>query len=377
MSIYTILSFVFYLKTGIVLLTHKKIHRDNNGENMAESEEFAKYSGDEVEGIRGNSRERSSTEFQMTIVTAFMSNINQRGDRDIQKYVDLGYKLLDVNIRQIVFMERRVFDSYFRGRYMYLSSGLSSSSRLSFVYDGREYTYVVFGRITFVLFEKTDMYFCSVRDTITEFSLDTPHPAKDTLEYMFVQCHKTEWVAMAIQLDGGVSSRNMRSIPETESKEYKETPENDVTQVPLGVRRSLYVWMDFGIRHMFPSDISCEMELYQLRDRVLRSTQVLPSTQKVFAPGCWNPTCIYYQDVYRQIMWVFAGSMFGGNATILLEFARRTKEKCLSIIREKRRLMWEVNVWYLVWLDCREMFALYHGDHNATILRGCCSVVGT
>jgi hypothetical protein len=283
-----------------------------------------------------------SEEVQMTIVTAFMSNINQRGDRDIQKYVDLGYKLLDVNIRQIVFMERRVFDSYFRGRYMYLSSGLSGtsvsglSSGMSFVYDGREYTYFVFGRITFVLFEKTDMYFCSVRDTITEFSLDTPHPAKDTLEYMFVQCHKTEWVAMAIQLDGGVSSRNM------------------------------YVWMDFGIRHMFPSDISCEMELYQLRDRVLRST----STQ-VFAPGCWNPTCIYYQDVYRQIMWVFAGSMFGGNATILLEFARRTKEKCLSIIREKRRLMWEVNVWYLVWLDCREMFALYHGDHNATILRGC------
>ena len=295
-----------------------------------------------------------SAEFQMTIVTAFMSNINQRGDRDIQKYVDLGYKLLDVNIRQIVFMERRVFDSYFRGRYMYLSSGVSSglsgtsgTSGLSFMYDGREYTYVVFGRITFVLFEKTDMYFCGVRETITEFSLDTPHPAKDTLDYMFVQCYKTEWVAMAIQLDGGISSRNM------------------------------YVWMDFGIRHMFPSDISCEMELYQLRDRVLRATNVFQSTQqvfqstKVFAPGCWNPNCVYYQDVYRQIMWVFAGSMFGGNATILLEFARRTKEKCLSIIREKRRLMWEVNVWYLVWLDCREMFALYHGDHNATILRGC------
>lgn len=282
----------------------------------------------------------------MTIVTAFMSNINQRGDRDIQKYVDLGYKLLDVNIRQIVFMERRVFDSYFRGRYMYLSSGESSvtsgTSGMSFVYDGREYTYVVFGRITFVLFEKTDMYFCGVRETIAEFSLDTPHPAKDTLDYMFVQCYKTEWVAMAIQLDGGISSQNM------------------------------YVWMDFGIRHMFPSDISCEMELYQLRDRVLRTTSTHQVLHQVFAPGCWNPNCVYYQDVYRQIMWVFAGSMFGGNATILLEFARRTKEKCLSIIREKRRLMWEVNVWYLVWLDCREMFALYHGDHNATILRGCC-----
>ena len=277
-----------------------------------------------------------SMDSRFTIVSAFMSNINQRGDRNIQKYVDLGYVLLDVNIRQIVFMERHVFDTYFRRRYIHYCGGLSEER--VFVYDGREYSYVVFGRITFVFFEKSDMYFCSVRDTITEFSVDTPHPTKDTLDYMFVQCHKTEWIAMAIHIDGGLSN-------------------------------NVYVWMDFGIRHMFSSDISCDMELYQLRDRVLRSTQ--PVLHKVFAPSCWNPNNIYYQDIYRQILWIFAGSMFGGNATILLEFARRTKEKCLSIIRDKRHLMWEVNIWYMVWMDCREMFALYHGDHNATILRGC------
>ena len=37
----------------------------------------------------------------------------------------------------------------------------------------------------------------------------------------------------------GIRESQLRSIPETKSKEYEETPENDVTQVPLGVRRSL------------------------------------------------------------------------------------------------------------------------------------------
>ena len=109
------------------------------------------------------------------------------------------------------------------------------------------------------------------------------------------------------------------------------------THVPLGVRRSLR------------SDVN---------------------HTKIYAPSCWNPDCIYYQDIYSVVHWVFSGSVFGGTPDTLLEFARRTKEKCISIITEKRRLMWEVNVWYMVLLDCRELFSLYHGDHNATILRG-------
>ena len=285
------------------------------------------------------------------MITAFMSNINQRGDRDIEKYVDLGYKLLDVNIRQIVFIERRVFERYFRLRYQ----GFPRIFGREVSYENTEccvdasvpkiltfpYEYIVLGHITFVFFEKTDMYFHAHRDTITEFSVNTPHPTKDTLDYMFVQCHKTEWVSLAIRLD----------------------------EVAYENKSFTYAWVDFGIRHMFPSDIACDMELYQLRDRITRSGA---SYSKVFAPSCWNPNCVYYQDVYRNIMWVFAGSVFGGNADVLCEFARRTKEKCLGIIREKRHLMWEVNVWYMVFQDCRELFALYHGDHNASILRECC-----
>ena len=329
---------------------------------MSENGGYSKFDGEATEGrlvgkskLFGDSILRKSA---LTIVSALMTNINQRGDRNTQKYVDLGYKLLDVNIRQIVFMERDVFDAHFRVRYLHFHSvdstanvDLSTTRPSTFVYEGRAFEYVVYGRITFVFFEKTDMYFHSIRDSITEFEVNTPHPSKDTLDYMFVQCYKTEWVAMAICLDGSLK------VAEERSSRRRVVGDSDI-----------YVWMDFGIRHMYPSDIACDMEIYKLRDRI--TTGNLEGKNAVYAPSCWNPKCIYYQDIYRQIHWVFAGSVFGGNAGVLIEFAKRTKDKCLSIIREKRRLMWEVNVWYMVFLDCRDMFELYHGDHNASILRG-------
>jgi len=275
---------------------------------------------------------------RFTIVSALITNINQRGDRDIQKYVDLGYHLLDVNVKQIVFMERSVFDTHFYSRY-FPTILFPVVSPANFDYKGKTYSYVVFGRITFVFFEKQDMYLWDFKSDITEFEVDTPQPTKDTLEYMFVQCHKTEWIAIAISLE---------NLP-----------------------GNYYVWMDFGIRHMFPSDIAFDMEIYLLRDRIAKSRPTIDGPDdKVYAPSCWNANCVYYQNIYRQIHWIFAGSVFGGNSGILLEFAKKTKEKCLSIICEKRRLMWEVNVWYMVFLECRELFSLYHGDHNASILRG-------
>ena len=185
------------------------------------------------------------------------------------------------------------------------------------------------------------MYFNDLRDSITEFGVDTQHPHKDTLDYMFVQCHKTEWVAKAIEYD----------------KARGNWSESD-----------MYVWVDFGIRHMFRSDIAFDVAFHRMRDRCLAFSEKGPSV--VYAAGCWNPNSVYYQDIYRQIHWIFAGSVFAGKSDALLEFAQRTKEKCLSIITQKRRLMWEVNVWYLVFLDKRNLFSFYRADHNASILTG-------
>jgi len=287
-----------------------------------------------------------------TIVSAFLSNVNDRHDRNIQKYIDYGNKLMAIPIRQIVFVERGVFDAHFRAEYRYLLGlGLGASMPYTdvgggsglprFVYSGREYSYMEYGRLTFVFFERTDMYFEEVRSSITEFSVDTPHPNKDTIDYMFVQCYKTEWVAMAIALD----------------------------LARVGASCGVYTWLDFGIRHMYRSDAEFDAEVYGIRDRCL-ALGPGGTGSKVLAAGCWNPQAVYYQDIYRQIHWIFAGSVFAGSASALLEFAHRTKAKCLSIIAEKRRLMWEVNVWYMVFLERRALFAFYHGDHNASILKG-------
>jgi hypothetical protein len=277
-----------------------------------------------------------------------MTNINERGDRNMQKYIDLGYTLLNANIRQILFIERNVFDAHFCNQFAHLNVGSSTLSMdvCTFIHNKHTYEYVVFGHITFVFFEKTSMYFNDFREQVTEFSVNTQYHSKDTLDYMFVQCHKTEWVAMAIGLDAGIGNNNT----------INTTSRND-----------MYIWVDFGIRHMFPSDAVFETELYGLRDRVLRSEV---NHTKIYAPSCWNADYIYYQDIYCCIHWIFAGSVFGGTPDTLLEFARRTKEKCISTITEKKRLMWEVNVWYMILLDRRDLFSLYPGDHNASILHG-------
>ena len=296
---------------------------------------------------------------ECTIVSAFIANVNTRSDRDIQKYLDYGRALMSVRIRQIIFIER----GGGRGGF----APFATPGRKIYGEDGTLLGYEYFFEggsapsATVLFFEKSDMYFNDLRDSITEFSVDTQHPHKDTLDYMFVQCHKTEWVAKAIEFD---KTRLGGSAP------------------------GMYVWLDFGIRHMFRSDISFEVELYRMRDRCLaflekdsgaekgtekgteKGAEKGTETDVVYAAGCWNPKCVYYQDIYRQIHWIFAGSVFAGKADALLEFAQRTKEKCLSIITQKRRLMWEVNVWYLVYLDKRSLFSFYRADHNASILSG-------
>jgi len=267
-----------------------------------------------------------------TIVSAFMSQINARGDRPVQKYIDLGKSLLALHIPQIVFIERHIYDAYFRLRF----SGCGSGLRF-FAYGGRSYEYIVTGHLTFVFFERTDMYLEEYREMATEFSLNTPHPTKDTLDYMFVQCYKTEWVAMAIALVGG---------------------------------GGVYAWLDFGLRHMYPSSIAFDIAVYGFRDRILSGGNGLNGDLSVIAPSCWDASRTYSQDVYREIFWVFSGSAFCGKPNALLEFARRTKTKCIEILSVRRRLMWEVNVWYLVYRDCPALFSLYYGNHNTGILGG-------
>ena len=50
----------------------------------------------------------------LTIVSAFMTQINTRNDRSVLKYIDLGKSLLHTHVRQIVFIERVMYEAHFR-----------------------------------------------------------------------------------------------------------------------------------------------------------------------------------------------------------------------------------------------------------------------
>jgi hypothetical protein len=280
-----------------------------------------------------------------TVVSAFMSQINSRNDRGLNRYVDLGHQLLRVNVRQTIFIERAVFSEFFYHKCRLLHSRLPYTNDRDLIvrtvtYGDASYDYVVIGHLAFVFFEKSDIYLSTYRNMATQFSLNTCRPEKDTIDYMFVQCHKTEWVAIAIAIDADLFGG-----------------ESNLT--------GMYAWIDFGIQHMFPSNHALCNSIYTLRDRVIAGRW---DRSKVYAPSCWGSYAHFGVDIYRSISWVFSGSAFGGSASALLEFARLTKEKCIDILTKKHHLMWEVNVWALIRDDHPELFALFYGNHNAGIL---------
>lgn len=281
----------------------------------------------------------------MNIVSGFISNINRRDDRDITKYLKFGVELMAVEIPLTVFIEKAVFDKHILGRF-------SSFSRLDgdFIYrirggamDGiqQKYSYAKIGHITFVFFEIPDLFLWSYRAMANRFQLNTGNPKKDTLEYMMVQCQKSEWMAIASLLGGGA-----------------------------GVE---YVWIDFGAFHMFDGKIDVfQTELYKLRGRINRRVLQGGVSDRVTFARCWDPNNTYYGDIYKEINWLFAGSVFGGGRNAIQQFAVRVREMCLRVLRERNTLMWEINIWVLIYREVPELFALYPSDHSEILFRGYC-----
>lgn len=182
---------------------------------------------------------------------------------------------------------------------------------------------------TLVPFEKGSNYLYEYLDKLDNFDLNTQNPSKDTIEYMFTMGFKTEFVRKAIQLNNYNANQ--------------------------------YVWMDLGIKHMM--DISQD----EFTEKVKR-LQYLEYPHNIRIAAIWNPDHNYQLDLYKDICWCFAGSIFGGNVPSLLEFADLTKNKCLEIIETKKHLMWEINVWKLVYNDDRWKFLFYNCSHDTSIL---------
>lgn len=180
-----------------------------------------------------------------------------------------------------------------------------------------------------VSIKKSDCYLYEYIDCLDNFNLNTENNKKDTLEYMFIMNNKTEWIRKAIELN------------------HFHTDQ--------------FIWVDFGIRHVFK---------YSGDQTFIKKIETLnePFYEKIRAPSIWNTNIQYSFNIYKDITWYFAGGVFGGHKDALLQFAEKTKDMCLRVIKEEKTLMWEVNIWYLVFLENPHLFHLYNSDHNSTLV---------
>ena len=240
----------------------------------------------------------------LTLVSAFINLLHaERYDKNIDKYFQLGSLLLKSNIQKIIFVDEIMYEK--------IKDYENSVTKI-------------------ILIDKTQYYLYSyINDEyLTNFSLNSDNSTKDTMEYMFTMCNKTEWIRQAININYFNSEQ--------------------------------FIWTDFGIRHVFNcDDNSFTSILESLYDKKF---------DKVRMASIWNLEYIFNKNVYKEILWYFAGGVFGGDKEKLLVFADLMKEKCLQIINEKKTIMWEVNIWYLLYLENKELFDYYYCDHNDSIV---------
>lgn len=255
----------------------------------------------------------------LTLVTAFIGNINSRNDRSIEKYIEYGKHLLKTPIPKVFFVDIETYEVYF------------------------EKDLVCYPSTHFVPIPKESLYLYRYRDQI-EYSVATDNTKKDTLEYMFIQCNKTEWMVQAIDL-------NL----------YKSKQ---------------FVWIDFGIFHLFRDKHISETDPHyeSATEKIVEAfhenilAMRYQKYDKIRIAACGDPNSVFQGDIYSQIVWMFAGGVFGGSASALILFAAFAKQLCYETVVEKNRLMWEVNIWYMVYQKHPELFDLYKSGHDHRII---------
>jgi len=249
------------------------------------------------------------TEHNVTLVSAFIANANQRQDRSTNDYISYGKKLMMIPIKKIIFFDELAI---------------------------KNLPNECFNEDTLIIpIKKDDNYLCQYRDKIKNFQLNTTCPEKDTLDYMMTICNKTEHMKNAILLNPFQSTQ--------------------------------FVWVDFGINHVFKdrTDEEFTLSILGLREKAFENVRIA---------NIWEPSLYeiifnnFRSDVYKDVLWFFAGGVFGGDLNSLIRFADLMKEQCIKVIEEKQTLMWEVNLWFQVYLENKELFSLYSCDHNPSII---------
>jgi len=244
----------------------------------------------------------------VTLVSAFMTNITTneclKTNDNYKKYTEYCIPLLQANINKIIFIDETIIDNYK-------------------CYENHNTKIVPFVKETSYLYENIHK--------LTNFQLNSNNIEKDTEQFMFTQCHKTEWIKLAIEMS-----------------DNEECSSNQ------------FIWVDFGIKHIF----KCDNEEFIQKIERLKDCKY----DAIRIASIWDLNIDYQKDIYKDICWYFGGGVFGGNKTFLLEFAKVMKLFCLEIINTKQTIMWEVNIWYLIYKQNKNLFMAYTCDHNSSMI---------
>ena len=272
---------------------------------------------------------QAHVDFHTILVSAFITGTNARVDRSIDKYIELGRPLLETTVPKIVFLSTDVFVG-------------TETQTQTWLYNGNKHNWTV-NRETntyCIEFNMRDMYYHGA--DMSNFEVNTGRPDKDTAEYMMVQNYKPEWMRMAVLF----SQMQMQTHVQ-------------------------YMWVDFGIRHMFQDDAHLARTLNTCLSNVeqrFRAAWITGHPMDAVHFASCHPEKVECLDVYRDIQWVFAGSVFGGMRGPILRLAELAKAECERIIRERKGLMWEVNVWILLKEKYPLLFSQYYCAHDPSIL---------
>jgi hypothetical protein len=241
-----------------------------------------------------------------TIVSAFINN-NVKSVRSMDEYVELGIPLLKSNIPKVIFVDEIVYEK--------IKKYENDNTKI-------------------ILYDKSESYLYQYinNEHLSKYSLYTIMDGSvpyDTIEYHFIQCNKTEWVKKAID----ANSFNTDN----------------------------FVWLDFGIRHVWQGG----------DEHFIKTVESIGSknyNDKIRIASIWDVNITFRFFIFTHVLWYFAGGVFGGNAKSLLAFSQKMRDKCVEIILKENTIMWEVNIWYLIYKENPDMFLCYYGSHDNTII---------
>jgi hypothetical protein len=253
-----------------------------------------------------------------TIVSGFVDltkHDETYSNKNLNIYLEKAKKLLEIKIPKIIFIENHLLENLPKD----------------------EMTH-------YIPFDIKELWFYPHYERIK--NLPNPrvaNPKKDTNLYISVTIQKTEWMKKAAMIN------------------HFNTEQ--------------FMWIDFGIFHISNDDIDFKNRIInKTRYKIQKDVIHLPSackyqenfddfqnyTRKMYQEGNLN------KSIFKYAFWFFAGGMFMCNKNSIIKFSSLVKKKALELV-ENDLLTWEVNIWYMIYLENKDLFSVYTADHNVSM----------